>query len=198
MSDVLKANRRAARGRTLLAVVLGLVTVGVIGMHLLSSGHQLAVSQETDQHHHTSASLLRGDHVPAGPGVLPHHHAARAVTPAADVGPITTLTASDGTESLVHAVRAAAISTVQHVTELGADLCSDGWTCRHDRRVLFAGLHLRRVVAAVRPTAAGWDAVARPAGGAAVRARLGGHRRCGTTGGLDSSGAVHKPDVIAR
>ncbi len=123
MSDLLSANRLATRWRTLLALVLGVVSVGVIGMHLLSFSHQLATSEKSgDQHQHTSA--------PAGAEAPPHDHAAEVVATGADVDAIATLnTSGAATGNLVHAVIGAVTGAVQHVGDSQDDRCSLG--CGH-------------------------------------------------------------------
>ena len=60
----------ASRTRIMLAVLFGLLTVGVVGMHLLSADHQLA-TPEPVQHHDAS-------------GADTHHHA--AAQPVTDPG----------------------------------------------------------------------------------------------------------------
>jgi hypothetical protein len=66
----------ASRTRVILAVLFGLITVGVVGMHLLSADHQLA-TPEPAAHHDTSVAVARDD---------THQHAAAAET-VTDPGP---------------------------------------------------------------------------------------------------------------
>jgi hypothetical protein len=68
----------ASRTRVVLAVLFGLIAIGVVGMHLLSADHQLATSAttvESHQHHQADVGAAMADehahHAGSDPVIVP-------------------------------------------------------------------------------------------------------------------------------
>lgn len=76
MLRLLHARRPATPWRTLLAAAMGVIALGMIAMHLLSAGHQLALPDEVSPHGHGPAAM------PASGQVAAEHHHDAALDPA--------------------------------------------------------------------------------------------------------------------
>lgn len=114
-----------------MAVLLGLVAVGVIGMHLLSSGHQLATTASSHisadgQHHHATTTAIE---MTSADGVLIAHDGTGTAAPS--TATITVATANVPLRSPLSALTATIAQiarTVSHTaaTAIHSAVTSDG------------------------------------------------------------------------